>query len=661
MKRTVQGVGALSLALGMCWLVGCQTMLPGDEERETILQTLATKTYADGYDYLKNLTVLLRNRAFLEQQRSAWSVAWSEARINELMEQARARLLKKDVAGARAYVYGFGIVGIPEVDNAVAVVKVQILNSWINPRECADILARNASVFEALIEKGDLDGAEAFLKNEKEPAVVAYVAAIDQSLEELAQEAQRLDVPTMVGAALAANRRTEYQRYFGRRVSDYLPFEPNEVGGKKERDYTRLQALLSVLSERLQSQDVSAADADAECAALGAEIEALVKGLDAERKSAGTMTTQELNERVHMWYDIARTQVEELRRLKVVKEELVKEELVKAFRRMQARQAALAALGPFDPDSAIALFVEAIRTASPAVARLYGDAARVLRMMKRDVALGDEEKSVLLVAAACLDRDELVRRMLTLGANANAVSRLDSDKASALLWAVRMGSDAAFAELLAGDANPEGMDAQGRTALMDAVRFGRERMVRMLLDRGVRVDAQDAQGWTALHLAAARGDTGVMRMLLEAGAPIDALNGEKESPCAVALKANCLNAVRLLVVAQCDLKAVPDALDLAVKTKDVDTVKYVVETWKIADAAVLTRGVARAAREGSCACVRYLVEVGGAVEDIQLDLAVWSGNLETVKYFVERGCDVQKVRAKATSEVEAYLKSQGRQ
>lgn len=656
MKRTVQGVGALSLALGMCWLVGCQTMLPGDEERETILQTLANKTYADGYDYLKNLTVLLRNRAFLEQQRSAWCVSWSEARINELMEQTRARLLKKDVAGARAYVYGFGIVGIPEVDNAVAVVKVQILNSWINPRECADILARNKSAFESLVEKGDLDGAEAFLKKEKEPAVVAYVATIDQSLEAIAQEAQRLDVPTAAGAALAANRRTAYQNYFGGRMSDYLPFEPNDVGGKKARDYTRLQALLAVLAERLKSQDMIEADADEECAALGASIESLVKGLDTVRKSAGTLTTQELNERVHMWYDIARTQVEELRRLKVVKEELVK-----AFRRMQARQAALEALGPFDPDAAVALFTEAIQTASPEVARIYGDAARVLRLMKRDVALGDEEKSALLVAAACLDRDELVRRMLTLGANANAVSRLDSDKVPALLWAVRMESDAAFAELLAGDANPEGMDAQGWTALMDAVRFGRERMVRMLLDRGVRVDAQDAQGRTALHLAAARGDTGVMRMLLEAGAPIDALNGEKESPCAVALKANCLNAVRLLVVAQCDLKAVPDALDLAVKTKDVDTVKYVVETWKIADAAVLTRGVARAAREGSCACVRYLVEVGGAVEDIQLDLAVWSGNLETVKYFVERGCDVQKVRATATSEVEAYLKSQGRQ
>lgn len=656
MKRTVQGVGALSLALGMCWLVGCQTMLPGDEERETILQTLANKTYADGYDYLKNLTVLLRNRAFLEQQRSAWCVSWSEARINELMEQTRARLLKKDVAGARAYVYGFGIVGIPEVDNAVAVVKVQILNSWINPRECADILARNKSAFESLVEKGDLDGAEAFLKKEKEPAVVAYVATIDQSLEAIAQEAQRLDVPTAAGAALAANRRTAYQNYFGGRMSDYLPFEPNDVGGKKARDYTRLQALLAVLAERLKSQDMPEADADEECAALGASIESLVKGLDTVRKSAGTLTTQELNERVHMWYDIARTQVEELRRLKVVKEELVK-----AFRRMQARQAALEALGPFDPDAAVALFTEAIQTASPEVARIYGDAARVLRLMKRDVALGDEEKSALLVAAACLDRDELVRRMLTLGANANAVSRLDSDKVPALLWAVRMESDAAFAELLAGDANPEGMDAQGWTALMDAVRFGRERMVRMLLDRGVRVDAQDAQGRTALHLAAARGDTGAMRMLLEAGAPIDALNGEKESPCAVALKANCLNAVCLLVVAQCDLKAVPDALDLAVKTKDVDTVKYVVETWKIADAAVLTRGVARAAREGSCACVRYLVEVGGAVEDIQLDLAVWSGNLETVKYFVERGCDVQKVRATATPEVEAYLKSQGRQ
>lgn len=673
MKRTVQGVGALSLALGMCWLVGCQTMGPVEEERETILQRLNGykayadgktyadgKAYADGYDYLKNLTVLLRNRAFLEQQRSAWCVSWSEARINELMEQTRARLLKKDVAGARAYVYGFGIVGIPEVDNAVAVVKVQILNSWINPRECADILARNKSAFESLVEKGDLDGAEAFLKKEKEPAVVAYVATIDQSLEAIAQEAQRLDVPTAAGAALAANRRTAYQDYFGGRMSDYLPFEPNDVGGKKARDYTRLQALLAVLAERLKSQDMPEADADEECAALGASIESLVKGLDTVRKSAGTLTTQELNARVHAWYDVSRAQLKEMRRLQLAMK-VAWEELVKQFRRMLAQQAALEALGPFDPDAAVALFTEAIQTASPEVARIYGDAARVLRLMKRDVALGDEEKSALLVAAACLDRDELVRRMLTLGANANAVSRLDSDKVPALLWAVRMESDAAFAELLAGDANPEGMDAQGWTALMDAVRFGRERMVRMLLDRGVRVDAQDAQGRTALHLAAARGDTGVMRMLLEAGAPIDALNGEKESPCAVALKANCLNAVRLLVVAQCDLKAVPDALDLAVKTKDVDTVKYVVETWKIADAAVLTRGVARAAREGSCACVRYLVEVGGAVEDIQLDLAVWSGNLETVKYFVERGCDVQKVRATATPEVEAYLKSQGRQ
>ena len=656
MKRTVQGVGALSLALGMCWLVGCQTMMPGDQERETILQTLASKTYADGYDYLKNLSVLLRNRAFLEQQRSAWCVAWAEARIKELMEQTRARLIKKDVAGARAYVYGFGIVGIPEVDNAVAVVKVQILNSWINPRECADILARNASTFRSLVEKGDLDGAEAFLKKEKEPAVVAYVASIDQSLEDISKEAQRLDVPKACGEALAANRRTVYQSYFGARVGDYLPFEPEAVGGKKARDYSRLQALLSVLGERLKSQDMPSEAAEKECAALDAEIKALVDYVYAKRVATLMMTTQEQKERVHMWYDIARTQVTELRRLK-----LAEEELVKAFRRMLAQQAALAALGPFDPDAAIALFVEAIRTASPNVARLYGDAARVLRMMKRDISLGDEEKSALLVAAACLDRDEIVRRMLTLGARANAVSRLDSHKASALLWAVRMGSDAAFAELLASDANPEGADAQGRTALMEAVRFGRGRMVRTLLDRRVRVDAKDARGWTALHLAAARGDTGVMRMILEAGAPIDALNGEKKSPCAVALKANCLNAVRLLVAAQCDLKAIPNALDLAVKTKDVDTVKYVVETWKIADTAVLTRGVARAAREGSCACVRYLVEVGGAIEDIQLDLAVWSKNLETVQYFVERGCDVQKVRATATPEVEAYLKSQGRQ
>ena len=658
-NRTVRSSCALTVALGACWLVGCQTLMPDEEERNTILQTQRQfndrKAYEDGYDYLMNLSVMLRNKAFLEQQRSAQCVAWAEARINELMNQTRARLLKKDVAGARAYVYGFGIVGIPEVDNAVAVVKVQILNSWINPRECADILARSASTFTSLVEKGDLDGAEAFLKKEKEPAVVAYVASIDQSLEDISKEAQRLDVPKACGEALAANRRTAYQSYFGGRVGDYLPFEPEAVGGKKARDYSRLQALLSVLGERLKSQDMPSEAAEKECAALGAAIKSLVDHVYAKRVASLMMTTQELNARIHMWYAIARTQVSELRRLK-----LAEEELVKAFRRMLAQQAALAALGPFDPEAAIPAFEEAIETASPALARIYGDAARVLRLMTRGVSLGDKEKAALLVGAACLDRDEIVRRMLALGASPDAVARLDGDKAPVLLWAARMGSAAAFAELLAGKADPELTNAKGRTALMEAVRAGRGQMVRALLDRRVRVDVRDAQGCTPLHFAAGRGDTGMLRMLLEVGAPIDALNGEKECPCAVALKANRLNAVRLLVTVGCDLSVVPNALDLAVRTKNVEMVKYVVETWKIADVAVLTRGVARAAREGTYACARYLVEAGGAIEDVHLDLAVWSGDLETVRYFVEKGCDVQKVRATATPEVAAYLKSQGR-
>ena len=680
-KRMVRWMGVLALGLGLCWTTGCQATMPDKQERqatmpdaqerETIMQTLRQfnerGAYADGYAYLKSLTVMSRNRGFLEEQLAVQCVAWAEARMGELMAQARARLLKKDLAGARSYVYGFGVVGVPEVDKAVAVVKVRVLNSWINPRACDEIVARASSTFNGLVMKGDLDGAEACLRAERRPAVVAYVHTVDQSLADIAQETKRLDVPEASGAALAANRRTAFQNYFGCRAGDFLPFEPEEDAGKKERDYARLQALLSVLNERLRSQDMSAKVADVVCASLEAEVRALVAAAQAPRASARNMTTQQLNERIHAWYGDAWKLLGEMRRLEQEMarqkraRQLVEAELQKKFQKMLARQAALAALGPFDPDVGVGAFEAAIRTATPALARIYGDAARALRLLKRDAPLGDAEKAALLVGAACLDRDGLVRRALALGASPDAASRLDGDRIPALTWAVRMGSEASFAELLACNAKPDAADARGRTALMEAVDAGRSRLARTLLERRARVDARDAQGRTALHLAAGRGDTGAMRMLLEAGAPIDALDEGKESPCAAALKANRLNAVRLLVAAKCNLSAVSNALDLAVQTRDVETVKYVVATWKVSDAAVLTRGVARAAREGACACARHLAEAGGAVEDVHLDLAVRSGSLEAVRFFVERGCDVQKVRATATPEVAAYLKSQGRQ
>lgn len=82
-------------------------------------------------------------------------------------------------------------------------------------------------------------------------------------------------------------------------------------------------------------------------------------------------------------------------------------------------------------------------------------------------------------------------------------------------------------------------------------------------------------------------------------------------------------------------------------------------TGGIALAARTLCGATNGTARGDTGAMCMLLEAGGAVEDVHLDLTVRSGSLETVRFFVERGCDVQKVRVTSGEGVAAYLKSQG--
>jgi hypothetical protein len=76
-----------------------------------------------------------------------------------------------------------------------------------------------------------------------------------------------------------------------------------------------------------------------------------------------------------------------------------------------------------------------------------------------------------------------------------------ADNSPELLEAAKKGRSPQVEQLLAGGADLESKDHDGRTPLMLAAQYGRTATVRLLLAKGANAGARDAQGWNAFMLA----------------------------------------------------------------------------------------------------------------------------------------------------------------
>jgi uncharacterized protein len=87
-----------------------------------------------------------------------------------------------------------------------------------------------------------------------------------------------------------------------------------------------------------------------------------------------------------------------------------------------------------------------------------------------------------------------------------------------LMIAALEGDMEAVDYLLAGGAQVNAKDNEGRTALMFAVVNSHPKIVKALIRAGAHVNARASDGGTPLMLAAANGDASITRMLLNSGA-----------------------------------------------------------------------------------------------------------------------------------------------
>lgn len=162
------------------------------------------------------------------------------------------------------------------------------------------------------------------------------------------------------------------------------------------------------------------------------------------------------------------------------------------------------------------------------------------------------------------NRASEVTQALSQGADPNAVNE---NGEPALIQAIRDQSMGVFDALAA---NPKtdvnAVNRTGETPLMYLAIIGDLPRAKKLVARGAKVNRL---GWTPLHYAASKGHAGVVKFLLSKGAYPNAPAPDGSSPLLMAVTSKNPDAVRALVAAGADPRAINQknvsALDMARK------------------------------------------------------------------------------------------------
>lgn len=639
MNKLMYGFVA-TLAIGTV-LTGCETMT--SEPRSATKDTTTGRTF-------KSSPAVRVATAPATRDTTAEQIS---NRVARLVSGTAKRLQKEGPSVARKFVYEFGIVQNARIDIPVARVKWGLLNSWVNPKEWKLRHAELNAKQNDYTKRGDLDGLIAFLRQERKPAVASYSDGIDKSIDGIQSEVKRLEAIEVDASSLEAKKRAQVQMLLDDFRGAY------EAETRKDPNFVQLESLLSVLNGQLQAQDISVSEADAFCKTYELEVQTLVKRAENVRHSQiPNMTTRQLNENIHKWYDSAlkdALKAKELAEKIAAAEKAKKEFIARLYAMRQATE-------KFDLDKYIAHAEEAIPQTAKANRAILGDYARTLRLVKRGkLPISKEEAAAVLTGAALLGQPEMIGYARTLGASPDDFSRYDDFKRPAIVLATQRGDIATVKALIAAVADVNKTDANKEPALVLASRNGCVEIAKALISAKADVNAKGHGGDTALIAAARAGNTELIGILSSAGAQFVSKNDKKLTAWMAALEANRLNAVKVLLVG-CPAQAsdASKALELAVQTDDSVTVEYTLATWKIRDVSLLTVALPAAARNGCLSVVKTLVANGAEITDAAMVAAVQSCNLATVKYIVRMGGNVLAARnEKMTPAILEYLKGQG--
>ena len=155
----------------------------------------------------------------------------------------------------------------------------------------------------------------------------------------------------------------------------------------------------------------------------------------------------------------------------------------------------------------------------------------------KDINLNDIYKVLEKVSNFKNCNDKLIKFLRTTDLRASNIKpedvnvRLnDPDRSYPLILAAKEGSSELVKALLSKGADIEAKDLKKKTALHKAARFGHEQVTRLLIEHRVEVDAKNYADRTPLHIASFYGNERIVEILLQNHANPNARNCDQETP-----------------------------------------------------------------------------------------------------------------------------------
>jgi ankyrin repeat protein len=233
-------------------------------------------------------------------------------------------------------------------------------------------------------------------------------------------------------------------------------------------------------------------------------------------------------------------------------------------------------------------------------------------------------------------------RLLLIVLLGAAVSAQIEPSRDALFAAIRRGSVADTDRLLKAGASPNIVDTDGTTALMAATLFGDVDLVKLLLDRGADPNRAGVGGTTALMWAVPSIEK--VRLLLDRGASLTARSDTGRTAFLTAANyPRTVGVLRLMLERGADLRAQDranaTALDLAVRSADVEVVRFLVERGL--DLNALTAGSRQLGlRRNDLPTIDYVMSKAPSPNQDALQVAAMWQPPSVVAKWIELGADV---------------------
>ncbi len=150
----------------------------------------------------------------------------------------------------------------------------------------------------------------------------------------------------------------------------------------------------------------------------------------------------------------------------------------------------------------------------------HREAAKCILDKGADVNAQGAMGRTALMHAAWKGSAELVKLLVSKGANANLRDDYCSTALNGPLNTLRKGRPEVAKLLLAGAADANAEDDHGETALKAAISANNLEMVRLLVRWGADVNAKNRRGWTPLMESASEGHLKIVKFLLDNGANV---------------------------------------------------------------------------------------------------------------------------------------------